>query len=226
MSAPSITKTVVPTITSVGAPPEAHADRVVAEMLRFLVRGQLAREKAIAAVLNLPDGNPRAQAKIARKLEETGWPFVLNVSLKKSGKRGRYELCFVSLDGYSPSLRQVIVDEKDIPHKPWLAISLHWIKSRGNHDYDERRATIMLLTHHALSRLAQRSSVKCIWDLVGAVVAIWSAYAERFHDYGGFKFPEGHRLQFQLDGGGIGLAVLNHDRFGVSKNRVVVATII
>jgi len=105
-------------IHSVGAPPEQHADRVVAEMLHVLVRGRLEREKHIKATLNLPDGNPRAQAKLAKKLEERGWPFILDVSLRKTGKPGRYELNFVTLDGWSPG-GNIITDEKDIPQKPY-----------------------------------------------------------------------------------------------------------
>ena len=88
-------------IHSVGAPPEQHADRVVAEMLHVLVRGRLEREKHIKATLNLPDGNPRAQAKLAKKLEERGWPFIL--SLRETGKRGRYELNFVTWTAGAPA---------------------------------------------------------------------------------------------------------------------------
>ena len=36
-----------------------------------------------------PDGNPRAQAKLAGKLEAVGRPFVLNAHVVP-GKRGRY----------------------------------------------------------------------------------------------------------------------------------------
>ena len=216
--------TVLPTIQSVGLPPKEHADRVVAEMLRFLVRGRLARERHIATALRLPDGNPRAQAKLARKLEESGWPFILDVSLRKTGKRGRYELNFCGLDGWSPSRGQIILDEGDIPQKPWLAISLTWIMSKGNHTYDERSVIAMMITHHALSRLAQRSSVKSIRDLLMAVNAIWSAYVERVSEHRSIRFPDNHRLTFNLDGGGNALAVLNHHRD--VKNSVVVATII
>jgi hypothetical protein len=196
-------------------------------MLQFLVRSQLERERAIAAVLNLPDGNPTAQAKIARKLEESCWPFVLDVRLKRVGKRGRYELCLATLDGWSAALRRVIMNEGEVPAKPWLALGLHWIESRGNHRYDESHVTMMMITHHALSRLAQRSGVRTVRDLVEAVDAIWVAYANRVHAHRGLKFPDGHRLQFQLADGGNALAVLNHDRNEPdNQNRVVVATII
>jgi hypothetical protein len=213
-----------PTISSVGAPPEQHADRVVAEMLRFLVRGQLERQRHIKAALRLPDGNPQAQAKLARRLEETGWPLILDVRLRKSGKRGRYELDFTALDGYSPIRKKIIGDVKDIPQKPWLAISLVWLESKGNHSYDASSVTAVLITHHALSRLAQRTSVRTVDDLIGAVDAIWSAYAKYVHDHRTVRFPRDHRLTFDIDGGGNALAVLSHDEDW--ENTIVVKTII
>jgi hypothetical protein len=114
----------LPTIQSVGAPPEEHADRIVAEMLHLLVRGRLAYERHIKAAIYLPDGNPRAQAKLAGRLRQSGWPFILSADLIQAGKRGRYVLSFATLDGWSPSRQRIIADEGDIPQKPWLAVSL------------------------------------------------------------------------------------------------------
>jgi hypothetical protein len=212
-----------PVIRSIGAPPEQHADRVVAEMLRFIVRGQLERQRHIDAALNLPDGNPLAQAKLARKLEESGRPFIFDVSLKRTGKRGRYQLNFVTLDGYGPGSKRIIGDVKDIPPRPWLAIGLHWIKSLGNHRYDESHSTVVLITHHALSRLAQRTSVRTDDDLLAAVIAIWSAYAKWVSEHRSVRFPADHRLTFQIVDGGNAMAVLSHDE---GKNTVIVKTII
>jgi hypothetical protein len=216
----------VPTIHSVGAPPEQHADRVVAEMLRFLVRGRLEREKEIAAALNQPDGNPRAQQKLAKRLEDKGWPFVFRVDLVKAGKRGRYTLHFFGLDGFSPSRRKIIVEEQDIPSKPWLALSSFLIVSKGNHAYDESSGILMLLTHHALSRLAQRTSVRTISDLFGAVIGLWGAHVDYVVEHGS-GFRDGQRLAFQLGpDGGSAAAVLTHHRDVERSKVVVVATII
>jgi hypothetical protein len=70
----------LPTIQSVGAPPEEHADRVVAEMMRSMVQSRLSRDSLINAAINMPDGNPKAQAKLAKKLRDIGWPFVFDVN--------------------------------------------------------------------------------------------------------------------------------------------------
>jgi hypothetical protein len=213
-----------PVIGSVGAPPEQHADRVVAEMLRFLVRGRLARDAHIKAALNLPDGNPLAQQKLARRLDEQGWPFVFNVELAESGKRGRYTLHFFGLDGFSPVTRQIIEAERDLPNKPWLALSSFLIVSKGRHTYDEKSGIVMLITHHALSRLAQRTSVRTVTDVYCALIGLWSAHFDHVVEHGPY-FRDGQRLEFQLGpDGGSAVAVLTHHRD--KKKIVVVSTIL
>jgi hypothetical protein len=106
----------LPTIQSVGAPLEEHADRVVAEMMRIMVQSRLGRDSLINAAINLPDGNPKAQAKLAKKLQDIGWPFIFDVNLFKSGKRGRYVLDFCSLNGWNPITKKLIFDAQSIPH--------------------------------------------------------------------------------------------------------------
>jgi hypothetical protein len=67
-----------PSIQSVGQPPEAHAHRVVSEMLRWIVATRRERQRRIQQVLDrTPDGNPRAQRKMAKKIESLGKPFAI-----------------------------------------------------------------------------------------------------------------------------------------------------
>jgi hypothetical protein len=193
-------------------------------MLRFLVLGRLAREREIKAAIDQPDGNPLAQSKLARRLEDEGWPFVFRVDLVKSGKRGRYTLHFFGLDGFNPVTRRIIEAERDIPHKPWLAISSFLVLSRGKHAYDESSGIVMLLTHHALSRLAQRTSVRTVSDIYVAAIGLWAAHVEHVVEHGP-DFRDGQRLTFEIgpDVGGA-VAVLAHHR--EQKKVVVVATIL
>jgi hypothetical protein len=216
----------LPTIQSVGAPPEEHADRVVAEMMRVMVQSRLGRDSLINAAINLPDGNPKAQAKLAKKLQDIGWPFIFDVNLFESGKRGRYALDFCSLNGWNPITKKLIFDEQSIPHKPWLAFTATRISSKGNHAYDETSFSTMFLTHHSLSRLVQRSNVKHMKDLLIAIHGIWLAYVDRSADHGA-DFSEGHRLTFKLHNSGNAMAVLNHYRdMPIAESRAVVSTII
>jgi hypothetical protein len=58
------------TIHAHGPPPEKNADRVVAEMLRLIVKARSAGIEQIKhALATTPDGNPRAQLKLAK----SGW---------------------------------------------------------------------------------------------------------------------------------------------------------
>jgi hypothetical protein len=81
-------------IQSVGPPPERHADRIVAEMLRQLAVQRAKRFPAIAAaILGSRDGGPRAQRRMQERVERAG---AIGTSLTP-GKRGSYTLLFCDL---------------------------------------------------------------------------------------------------------------------------------
>jgi hypothetical protein len=85
------------TIRSVGLPPERHADRVVAEMMRRLAERRSHLWPAIEAVLRTSaDGSPRSQRKLEQRVMRAG---AMGTKLE-SGKRGRYTLDFVVLIGW------------------------------------------------------------------------------------------------------------------------------
>jgi hypothetical protein len=65
---------------SIDAPPERHADRVIAEMLRELTKTRAQIGPAmVEAVRQSKDGGPRAQQRMAERIRKAG---VMNVSLK------------------------------------------------------------------------------------------------------------------------------------------------
>ena len=70
----------IPQIISVGPPPEQHADRVVSEMLEFIVRLRGAVwAKGEATLPPSAMGNPTSQARHVarlRKLNGALWPFL------------------------------------------------------------------------------------------------------------------------------------------------------
>jgi hypothetical protein len=64
-------------IQSIGPPPQQHADRIVAEMLRDLAGKRAQVELAIiAAIETSRDGNPKAQAKMAERIRRAGAEYV------------------------------------------------------------------------------------------------------------------------------------------------------
>jgi hypothetical protein len=82
----------LPRINSVGPPPEMHADRVVAEMLRLIIRVHASILGNVhAAFRDGSDGNPTGQKRMVRRIRESGGRLLFDVILTP-GKRGRYEL--------------------------------------------------------------------------------------------------------------------------------------
>jgi hypothetical protein len=84
-----------PTIECLESPPERHADRVTADMIRFLIAQRAGTNARVEAELvrsfGKRDGNPKAQAKFVERVRSVGGKTLLSVLLCP-GKRGRYSL--------------------------------------------------------------------------------------------------------------------------------------
>ena len=162
------------TIESVGPPPERHADRVVAEMLRDLARRRAQIEQAIAAAIgNSKDGNPRAQAKMAERMRRAGAEHVTLIP----GKRGKYTIQIYQWIGWDPIRDQEIGVDDTIPAKPWIACHISHIETRGHGRgfADIAAAPVLLISHHALSRAAQRFGMRTNEHMLNAARYIWDA---------------------------------------------------
>jgi hypothetical protein len=170
------------------------------------------------------DGSPRAQAKMAERLWAVGGELLCYVSLDP-GKRGRYELFVVAVEGWDPGRRSIIASGDVIPERPWLAGTLITIVGRGHRLYDQTSKVAFYITHHALSRLVQRSGVRTSSQLLSATRRMFAAcffeLAKRR-----WSFPDGKRVTFDLCGGGNAMAVLNHyDEAGKCRGIVVVTVL-
>lgn len=217
-------------IQSIGLPSELHADRVVAGMLREMVEAHVVRMEACKWIVgHMPDGNSRAQAKIAKAIEDRGGPFVLKVFVRP-GKRGRYSLDIYSVDGWDAERRDTITADDAIPEKPWLACMHAAITSYGKHRYDEELNVHLLVTHHCLSRLCQRCGARTRGDLYDAVQGLWAAFLREHDAHVGRKgwLRDGYRMRFPVRHDGArkttALAVLNH--YDDERGGIVVATIL
>lgn len=217
----------MPTIKSIGLPPEKHADRVVAEMLRWTVAAQTKRWEKIQDILEKnKDGNPRAQARMVQRLKDAGGAFFSDVFLDP-GKRGRYTIHVLDIAGWNPIKKKPIVETKMIPDKPWLSCNMTKIESKGRGVYDYKGATPLFVTHHAMSRLAQRFGARNPRDLLKGVHAIWDTYtAMRTENMAAIKrvLPADFRLKFLLGEKDFAWAVLNP--YDDGDGGLVVATIL
>src|SRR5262245_42326361 len=147
-------------IHSVGLPPERHADRVTAAMMRKLAADYpLALQKIRSIVAASSDGSPKAQRKMQERIERAGYPSIL-----KPGKRGQYELRTNIFIGWNPESDESILADMRIPTKPWIACSIVRVKSdgRGKGKTDFDALPILFITHHAISRAAQRLGLSTV----------------------------------------------------------------
>jgi hypothetical protein len=189
-----------PIIQSLGPPPEKHADRIVAEMLKLIVVAHAKCWPAIRTALKTADGNPAAQERMHRKLKAAVGGFMLG-SMLMPGKRGRYCLSFVCLAGWNAEQKTLIDADDPIPEKPWIVLSVIGIESKGGFRYVEKIRNSLFITHHALSRLAQRCGVRTISEVYDAVIRIADRYVAWCvaNDY---RPPrDGDRLKVELPNG-------------------------
>jgi hypothetical protein len=158
-------------IQTPGPPPERHADRLVAEMLRHLAvtRAQLSHRIA-AAIISSSDGSPKAQRKMHDRLLRAGATW----ATLTPGKRGRYSLYFFDWTGWDPARGEEIKVDDPIPPRPQIVCWINWIKSegRGRHEVGIKTAPFLFVTHHALSRAAQRLGARSLADLEAAVAML------------------------------------------------------
>jgi hypothetical protein len=166
-------------INSIGPPPERHADRVVAEMMRDLARRHADVHPAIAdAFKSSRDGTPKSQRKMADRIKRAG---AFHVILE-TGKRGKYSLAIIELVGWDPARDSEIMLCDPIPEKPWIAWLCTFLKSKGNWSNDEKIVPLLFVTHHAMSRTAQRLHMRDETQLEMVSSIIWNAAASFIGD--------------------------------------------
>jgi hypothetical protein len=161
---------IVPQIQSLGRPPELHADRVVAEMIHWILAERDRRWEVFWAEWNSGSiGNPLGQSRMVKRMREAGGDLLLHLHLDP-GKRARFELTLSEVIGYDPQLNAAIhAKGPPPPPKPWLAVVATHVKWYGRVRHPEiDDAEVLLLTHHALSRLAQRAGARTPADLLMA----------------------------------------------------------
>lgn len=214
-----------PEIASIGAPPERHADRVVAEMLRFIAREHADPLKRIGSAINHNRaGNPVAQQRMCEAIRRAGGDTVIDVELVKAGKRGRFVIAFYDWCPWDEARQAEIRPGDPIPDKPWLACNLNLIYGRAGNGWEVDASHILFITHHALSRLAQRCDARTVDDMIAATKALWRAYRNYRKPLGDVKqnpTPDGHKLVVDHPNGAYAAALKLHEDGGV-----IIATIL
>jgi hypothetical protein len=205
-----------------GPVPERHADRVVAQMIRFLIAERMRVTPKILEILKTsPDASPKHQVRLVERICAAAGSSVRHINLKP-GKRGRFLIEIYDWTGWNPATDTAIeAPEQEIPGDPWLAIWLLELQGLGNHRYDQRSNPVLLVKPHALSRGAQRCGLRTIDDLFTLMTLAWNAMAKLVvgKETAAFEAPPaGWRVPF-----GGGTAVLRrHPRL---ERTLVLATV-
>lgn len=212
-----------PHIASMGLPPERHADRIVGEMLRYLAIEHAGTFDKVYGLLSLRRaGNPKAQRRLVAQVKRIGGPTVIDVMLNPA-TRGRHRMMIFHWYPYDETRRKVIEPGDLLPLKPWLACGATVVEGRPQDGASGLSSHCGLyVTHHALSRLAQRVGARTINDMIAAAKAIWKSYVDEILAKDTLDMPDGLRLLFKLPDGSNAKAVVNKYDLG----GVVVVTIV
>lgn len=219
-----------PVIGSIGRPHEIHADRVVAEMLRYLAaqRRDLYTE-VNAAWNNSSDGSPKAQRKMEARVRKAG---ASHTDLTP-GKRGCYTLIFYDQVGWDPARDAEIIGDDPIPEKPWIACNISILTSKGRgRGTSFKSGTLVWITHHVLSRAAQRLGVRTVEQMLVMVRVIFNEAMSflckhKDDDYADVLAaipPAGHRMEIKHKEDGHTIVTLVFKRHEKRKG-LVAATI-
>jgi hypothetical protein len=211
-------------IQSIGLPPERHADRIVAEMMRELAKKRSTLWHAMEEIMRTSsDGTPRAQRKMEQRVKLAGATRTELVP----GKRGKYTLAVWDITGWDQSRDAEIQIGDPIPERPWIACNVTRLESKGGgrNDYDLRSSVWLFITHHCMSRTAQRLGMRSAGHMGVATRLIWNAAMKLIGEKGldGVLAapPQGWRVQLIED---VAAVVVLQKHF--KKNALVAATVI
>jgi hypothetical protein len=175
----------LPQIRSLGLPHQLHADRVIALMMKYLVtQSAHIRDTLQEIAYNASDGSPKAQRRLEQKLRRAG--LVLGhptvATGLKPGKRGRYVIRLVFWSGYDNSRDCEIAVDDPMPSRPWICLWYAEITGRGHSRVDWERAPLCYVSHHILSRHAQRLGSRTIDEMLLTISKIGLSVLELVKD--------------------------------------------
>jgi hypothetical protein len=195
-------------IHSTGAPPERHANRIVAEMMRHLATKHAAVWQIIIAITKDPharDGNARAQAKLQAKVDAAGAAWTDLVP----GKRGKYKLMIASWVGWDPATSsRILTIDDELDERPcWLTLDYYTVEGMGHGIVRYSTRLAVFLTRHALSRVCQRWAARTLLDLERVIRTLATRILEYVaeaeiadEDWHKHMSSEGVRLQMKKNG--------------------------
>jgi hypothetical protein len=218
-----------PRITSVGPPPERHAERIADEMILWLHgRQQEIWVKAKGSLRTSQMGNPVGQTRAVARMRERLGDLVLALKLK-TGKRGKFELQMITWTIWDPARKDRPKFGAPLPPQASLGV----LYAAADRSLDWRGSIPVIVTRHALVRMAERAGMRTVEDLYVALISLWSGFCDLLFlgldvDNGEVLNrvfdppPQGWRVPF---GDGFAVAVMSRDG-EIDDHRMVVKTIL
>jgi hypothetical protein len=151
-----------PQIQSIGVPSDQHAERIMAEMAKYLaLEGEKLTDFAsLSKAFKANDAKPEGQIKIAHMVADAIGPLCIDIPFIETGARGKYKFALLCLSVKGPYTA-----------KPIVSLYLNCFRSFGNgHQVrDSFLEPCFDISNHALSRLAQRVGVRTLDDLLSVL---------------------------------------------------------
>ncbi len=236
----SMTMTDYPIIADnvVGPPPDRHAERVVGEMLRWLLVEYNQTTERVNGLLDVDKmGSPTAQRRVFERVKRAFGPLVFRHELEE-GKRGRFRVAIYDWAVWDAAGHRFVEGDAPMPAAAALACVFTHYVGTGRQRCDKRVVAYLIVTRHAAVRLAQRCAVRDAHDLLAQACALSTRAANMVvalkDDEWSKPPPSGWRLPVYRVSPGpdgavegrealAGVAVLTVD--GVSK-RLIVKTVL
>jgi hypothetical protein len=172
---------VPPQIQSAGLPPERHAQRIIAEMTRWLIGERERCHVAMIAAMGKSPGNPVAQGRWVARMRKAAGRGIIDLQIVP-GKRGKF--CVAWADWGVVTYDGTLLTEKDVvPGKPLLACRQALIAGAGRRGREIRTFELFVVSHHAMVRLAMRCGARTVDDLLAALKELWGVYCDRPHNH-------------------------------------------
>jgi hypothetical protein len=163
-------------IQSEGPPPEAHARRIILNMMRHLARENATLWNKINIIVHDPfarDGNPKAQQRLADKVKALG---AAHVSLQ-TGKRGKYTMFIHDIIGWNRDTDKPIGVDDEVEN-PWLAAQFHTVEGLGRCRIRHYTRQVLFISAHSLVRVVQRWQARTLDDLLRVIHTITAVGVE------------------------------------------------
>jgi hypothetical protein len=154
--------------------------------MRYLVAQAAHIRAAVREIVEttVDDGGPRGQERLRKRIDAAGVVAGrANVkALLKPGKRGRYEIFFMLWAGWDRDREKEIKIGDPLPERPQIIHSVARLESLGGYRRTLDYAPLLIISHHVLSRTAQRHGLRTLNDMLDAIDALNRGIDDFIHD--------------------------------------------